>query len=90
MLRRVLLLTSLLGSSLLTVTASESECPGYKASNVQKAANSLTADLTLAGKPCDRYGTDLVNLKLLVEYQTGMALFHGINPLAVSPTGTLS
>jgi alpha-glucosidase len=31
----------------------------------------LTADLTLAGEPCNIYGTDIEHLRLEVEYQTG-------------------
>lgn len=46
-------------------------CPGYSASNVQQNANGLTADLTLAGEACNAYGTDLPNLTLTVEYQSG-------------------
>lgn len=46
-------------------------CPGYKASNVQTSATGLTADLSLAGKACDVYGTDLTNLTLEVSYDTG-------------------
>lgn len=49
----------------------QSDCPGYYLSNIHEKHNSLTADLTLAGKPCDTYGKDLKDLKLLVEYQTG-------------------
>jgi alpha-glucosidase len=48
-----------------------SECPGYKASNVQTSATGLTADLTLAGAPCNTYGTDLEKLRLQVTYETG-------------------
>ena len=47
------------------------DCPGYVASNIVKTDNSLTADLTLAGDPCNAYSDDIENLKLLVEYQTG-------------------
>jgi alpha-glucosidase len=46
-------------------------CPGYKASNIEDDGSTFTADLTLAGKPCNVYGRDLVDLKLEVEYQTG-------------------
>ena len=49
-----------------------SECPGYQASDVQTSANGLTATLTLAGAPCNIYGTDLEHLTLTVEYQTGL------------------
>ncbi|MCJ1439463.1 hypothetical protein MMC27_008857 [Xylographa pallens] len=47
-------------------------CPGYIASNVVKSTSSLAADLQLAGKACNAYGTDLEDLKLLVEYQTDL------------------
>ena len=47
------------------------QCPGYNAVNINELEKSLTADLILAGDPCDLYGSDLKNLKLLVEYQTG-------------------
>ncbi|GJN69968.1 alpha-glucosidase [Purpureocillium lilacinum] len=45
-------------------------CPGYKASNVKKTGNGLKADLTLAGKACNAYGTDLKHLTLEVSYET--------------------
>ncbi|KAJ6164780.1 alpha-glucosidase [Penicillium chermesinum] len=51
-----------------------SSCPGYIASNVQDSSSSITADLTLAGNPCNAYGDDIKDLKLLVEYQTGSRL----------------
>jgi hypothetical protein len=46
-------------------------CPGYKASNVKTSATGLTADLKLAGPPCNTYGTDLEKLRLQVTYETG-------------------
>lgn len=47
------------------------QCPGYVASNVQYSGNkTVGADLSLAGPACDTYGTDLTDLKLVVEYQT--------------------
>ncbi|KAF1835178.1 alpha/beta-glucosidase agdC [Decorospora gaudefroyi] len=49
-------------------------CPGYKASNVQRSDSSLTADLTLAGTPCNVYGEDLHDLKFLAEWQTDSRL----------------
>ncbi|KAL3486841.1 glycosyl hydrolases family 31-domain-containing protein [Aspergillus germanicus] len=51
-------------------STSKPNCPGYRASHVHEGANTLTAHLTLAGKPCNTYGTDLKDLRLLVEYQT--------------------
>lgn len=47
------------------------QCPGYEASNVVNTASTLTANLHLAGTACNVYGTDLKDLKLVVEYQTG-------------------
>ncbi|KAB2574162.1 putative alpha/beta-glucosidase agdC [Lasiodiplodia theobromae] len=47
-----------------------SACPGYAASNVVDSGTTLTADLSLAGAPCNAYGDDLTDLKLSVEYQT--------------------
>ena len=46
-------------------------CPGYKASNVETTDNGMTASLTLAGTACNAYGTDLEELTLTVEYQSG-------------------
>lgn len=51
--------------------ANPDSCPGYKATNIQNTGSKLTADLTLAGPACNAYGTDLADLRLLVEYQTG-------------------
>lgn len=56
-----------------TVAQDLDSCPGYKASNFVSTGSTLTADLTLAGPACNVYGTDLTDLKLVVEYQTGMA-----------------
>ncbi|KAL2115570.1 hypothetical protein VTJ04DRAFT_9825 [Mycothermus thermophilus] len=46
------------------------ECPGYRALNVKTTATGLTADLRLAGPPCNTYGTDLEKLRLVVTYET--------------------
>lgn len=48
-----------------------SMCPGYRASDVQKNANGMTAKLTLSGDGCAIYGKDIEDLTLTVEYQTG-------------------
>ncbi|OQE78636.1 hypothetical protein PENNAL_c0055G04486 [Penicillium nalgiovense] len=63
------LLTPLVGA-VLGSTSQLDSCPGYKASNVKQLGQRLTADLDLAGDACNIYGTDLPNLKLLVEAQT--------------------
>jgi alpha-glucosidase len=65
----------LAGASAAAVLAnrdSTAACPGYKASNVQtQQGNIVSADLNLAGSACNLYGTDLDNLVLQVEYETG-------------------
>lgn len=61
----------LAASAALVAGQNTSTCPGYSASNVQQNGNGLTADLTLAGEACNAYGTDLPNLTLTVEYQSG-------------------
>lgn len=38
-----------------TAPNAQSECPGYVASNVQESSTGVTADLTLAGEPCNVY-----------------------------------
>lgn len=50
------------------------DCPGYRATDVKTTANGLSAKLTLAGNPCNVFGTDLEDLTLTVEYQTGESI----------------
>ncbi|KAF2646100.1 hypothetical protein P280DRAFT_512306 [Massarina eburnea CBS 473.64] len=64
------LATSALGGGLVRRQATNDSCPGYTASNVQDDGARVTADLTLAGTACNAYGTDLVDLKLEVVYET--------------------
>ncbi|KAF7366623.1 Glycoside hydrolase family 31 protein [Mycena sanguinolenta] len=45
-------------------------CPGYTASNVKVNGGTLTASLTLAGKACNVFGTDIASLSLEVVYET--------------------
>jgi hypothetical protein len=45
-------------------------CPGYTATNVITHGARLTADLILAGKACDVFGTDIEKLGLEVVYET--------------------
>ena len=56
----------------LAASVAAVDCPGYKAQNVKVSSNGLTANLKLAGAPCNSYGKDLDDLVLKVEYQTGM------------------
>lgn len=76
MLGSLLLLVPLAGAAVIGSRQNSQHCPGYKATNVQEGSNSLEADLVLAGKPCNTYGSDLESLKLLVEYQTGRPLLY--------------
>lgn len=62
----------------------QTQCPGYQASNVQISATGLTASLTLAGSPCNVYGTDIEDLILTVEYQTTSRLHVNIHPANVN------
>ncbi|KAH7357582.1 glycosyl hydrolases family 31-domain-containing protein [Pyrenochaeta sp. MPI-SDFR-AT-0127] len=55
-------------------------CPGYKASNLEENERGLSATLTLAGEPCNVYGTDVQELTLNVEYQAKGRLAVGIVP----------
>ena len=45
-------------------------CLGYKVVNVATTDHGYTADLTLAGEPCNVYGNDIIDLSLVVEYQS--------------------
>lgn len=60
---------SLVPSYNLTDHDPQEDCPGYKAENVKKSANGLTANLKLAGDNCNVYGVDIEELDLKVEYQ---------------------
>lgn len=51
-----------------------SECKGYTASNIRENGATISADLMLKGQPCNLYGEDIKNLKLLVEYQSGKSI----------------
>lgn len=57
-----------------TATATAADCPGYVATNIKNNFNGLSANLKLAGNPCNTFGKDLDDLVLRVEYQTGTAI----------------
>lgn len=63
-----------------TAPNAQDECPGYKASNVKGNDAGLTADLLLAGPPCNVYGNDISPLTLSVEYQSTNRLSVRISP----------
>jgi alpha-glucosidase len=60
-------------------------CPGYKASNVHDTAAGFTADLGLAGRPCNVYGNDVEHLTLTVEHQDDDRIHIEIKPRYISP-----
>lgn len=72
------LLGSLLGAAWASGDLSKRQggeldgCPGYAASNVRDEGGRVTAELKLAGTACNVYGDDLTDLRLEVEYQTGL------------------
>jgi alpha-glucosidase len=49
-------------------------CKGYAASNVKKSSYGVSADLKLIGEGCAAYGKDVKQLKLAVNYDTGLFL----------------
>ncbi|KAL2809334.1 putative alpha-glucosidase [Aspergillus granulosus] len=65
-----LILLPLVGAAVIRTPENHPSCPGYKASHVYEGEDTLTAHLTLAGEPCNSYGADIADLRLLVEYQT--------------------
>ncbi len=65
---------------------SQSICPGYLASNVIKGPHGLTAELSLAGSPCNVYGSDIDTLSLIVEHQSQDRLKVEIIPKYLTDT----
>ena len=63
-------------------------CPGYKALNVETTSHGYTADLVLAGDPCNVYGNDIQHLSLVVEYQNPKRLAVKIYPQYLAPANT--
>ncbi|KAK0649597.1 glycoside hydrolase family 31 protein [Cercophora newfieldiana] len=57
------------------VVSRNSSCPGYEVDGeVTTRRNFLSANLVLAGNPCNIHGKDVAKLKLTVEYQTDFRL----------------
>jgi alpha-glucosidase len=59
----------------------QSVCPGYTASDVVRSAHGFSAKLSLAGKPCNLYGTDVDTLGLTVQFQNADRLSINISPV---------
>lgn len=58
----------------------QTACPGYKASKVKQSAHGVSATLSLAGKACNAYGTDVDSLDFSVEYLASDRLNIQITP----------
>ena len=71
-----------------TAPNAQEVCPGYRASNVGTTSHGYTADLTLAGEPCNVYGNDITDLSLVVEYQNPKRLSVKIFPRYLAPANT--
>ena len=60
-------------------------CPGYTATNVQEQPYGVTAQLALAGPPCNAYGSDVSPLDLTVQRQSDDRLNIEIKPSYTGP-----
>ncbi|KAF2839462.1 glycoside hydrolase family 31 protein [Patellaria atrata CBS 101060] len=58
----------------------QNACPGYLASDVVRSKYGFSATLSLAGEPCNVYGTDVDTLNFTVEYQNADRLSINISP----------
>lgn len=58
-------------------------CPGYQATHVTETKHGITAQLQLAGNPCNVYGRDVEDLTLIVETQDKDRLHVEILPTYV-------
>jgi hypothetical protein len=61
-----------ISTGLIARQVAAADGPGYRASNVVETVTGLTADLTLAGPACNVLGRDIQELKLSVNYETGI------------------
>ncbi|EGC47734.1 alpha-glucosidase [Histoplasma capsulatum var. duboisii H88] len=59
-------------------------CPGYLASDVKEITHGFSATLSLFGKSCNVYGTDVDKLNLTVEYSSKDRLNVNIVPTHIS------
>ena len=70
----------------LAAPSVQTACPRYTVSNVQESVSGITADLILAGTPCNVYGNEIDDLVLEVEYQSQQRLHVVIYPKYLSPS----
>ncbi|KAF8547986.1 glycoside hydrolase family 31 protein [Imleria badia] len=57
-------------------------CPGYTLGSLTESEYGLTAQLSLAGTPCDAFGTDITDLTIEVTYQSQTTLHVKIHDTA--------
>ena len=87
-LHHVLIFTFLLPFAAATVISPAilDACPGYKAQTVFDHGNKIIADLVLAGKPCNVFGTDVERLTLEVTYETSECKYPCLPRTADAPS----
>ncbi|KAJ3758275.1 glycoside hydrolase family 31 protein [Lentinula raphanica] len=61
-------------SDTTTFSKNVSSCPGYSLHSVEESKIGLVAQLSLAGPPCNAFGTDFENLTIQVTYETDSRL----------------
>ncbi|KAH9022012.1 glycosyl hydrolases family 31-domain-containing protein [Lactarius pseudohatsudake] len=55
------------------------DCPGYVLDSFVENQSGFTAQLNLAGRPCDAFGEDILNLTIRVTYETTSRLHVNIS-----------
>ncbi|KAG9311037.1 glycoside hydrolase family 31 protein [Chiua virens] len=60
--------------SSVTYSRNITNCPGYNIDSLIESQHGLTAQLSLAGTPCDAFGTDIADLTIEVTYQSQTTL----------------
>ncbi|KAH9952633.1 glycosyl hydrolases family 31-domain-containing protein [Russula dissimulans] len=59
-------------------SGSVADCPGYTLDSLRENKNGFTAQLHLAGPPCNAFGNDIENLTIRVAYETTSRLHVNI------------
>ncbi|KAG8221683.1 glycoside hydrolase family 31 protein [Butyriboletus roseoflavus] len=69
-------------TSNVTYSLNVTDCPGYTLGSLTESQYGLTAQLSLAGTPCNAFGTDITNLTIEVTYQSQTTLHVKISDTA--------
>ncbi|KAH9974514.1 glycosyl hydrolases family 31-domain-containing protein [Russula compacta] len=72
------LLDGIRGGHAEKYSQSVADCPGYTLDSLKEARNGFTAQLNLAGPPCNAFGKDILNLTIQVTYETASRLHVNI------------